>query len=106
TTDVLRQMVVAERGDSESLGELIEYLVKRKAWDMVDLLAERFHASFEVDAVLMYMLAEARIAQGKPELAEETAARALAIHGDSQQEHVLLASRLGDRGLPRWADRE
>lgn len=103
---VVRQMIQVERGDSQSLGELIDWLAKRKSWDMVDLVAERFSASFEVDAVLMYMLAEARLAQGDQKLAEETAQRALAIHGDSQQEHVLLASRLGDRNLPHWADRE
>lgn len=106
TGDVLRRMVLAERGDSTSLGELIDWLVTRRAWDVVDQVAERFAASFEVDAVLMYTLCEARLAQGKTELAEETAQRALKIHGDSQQEHVLLANRLGDRGLPRWADRE
>lgn len=104
--DVLEQMILAERGDSQSLSELIEWLAKRKAWSSVDRVAERFSASFEVDAVLMYTLCEARLAQGQTELAEETAQRALKIHGDSQQEHVLLANRLGDRGLARWADRE
>ena len=103
---VVRQMIQVERGDSQSLGELIDWLAKRKSWSMIDLVAERFNASFEVDAVLMYMLAEARLAQGNQELAEQAAERALAIHGDSQQEHVLLAGRLGDRGLPHWADRE
>ncbi len=106
TDAVLRQMVLVERGDSASLGELIDWLVKRQAWSVVDMVADRFSASFEVDAVLLYTLCEARLAQGKPELAEQTAQRALKIHGDNQQEHVLLANRLSDRGLPRWADRE
>ncbi len=106
TDAVMRQMVLAERGDSASLAELINWLVKRKAWNMVDLVAERFSASFEVDALLMYTLCEARLTQGKDDLVEEIAARALQIHGDSQQEHVLLADRLGSHGLPRWADRE
>ncbi len=106
TEPVMRQMVLAERGDSASLAELINWLVKRRAWSMVDLVAERFSASFEVDALLMYTLCEARAAEGKDELVEEIAARALQIHGDSQQEHVLLADRLGSQGLPRWADRE
>lgn len=106
TAGVIKQMVLAERGDSASLGELIDWIVKRKAWDSLDQVAERFVASFEVDAVLTYTLCEARLAQGKPELAEQTAQQALKIHGDSQQDHVLLANRLGDRGLPRWADRE
>ena len=32
TTEVMHQMVLCERGDSASLTELIEWLVKRKAW--------------------------------------------------------------------------
>jgi tetratricopeptide (TPR) repeat protein len=103
---VLEQMILAERGDSQSLSELIQWFADRKAWSSIDRVAERFSASFEVDAVLMYTLCEARLAQGQTELAEETAQRALKIHGDSQQEHVLLANRLGDQGLNRWADRE
>jgi tetratricopeptide (TPR) repeat protein len=106
TGEVMRQMVLCERGDSASLTELLDWLVGRKAWDVVDLVAERFSASFEVDAVLMYTLCEARLAQGDRQRAEETAARALAINGDSQQEHALLAERLGNGGLPTWADRE
>jgi tetratricopeptide (TPR) repeat protein len=106
TSAVIKQMVLAERGDSASLGDLIEWIVKRKAWDALDQVAERFAASFEVDATLTYLLCEARLAQGKPKLAEQMAEQALKIHGDSQQDHVLLATRLGDRGLPRWADRE
>lgn len=106
TIDVMRQMVMCERGDSASLTELLNWVVQRKAWEVVDLIADRFSASFEVDAVLMYTLCEARVAQGDQKLAEETAERALAISGDSQQEHAILAERLGERGLPTWANRE
>jgi tetratricopeptide (TPR) repeat protein len=106
TAAVMRQMVLCERGDSASLTEMIDWLVDRKSWEMIDLVAERFAASFEVDAVLMYTLCEARITQGDHALAEKTAQRASKISGDSQEDHARLAERLTDRGLPRWADRE
>ncbi len=106
TAAVLRRMVMCERGDSSSLVELINWLVQRKSWDAVDLVAERFAASFEVDAILMYTLCEARLAQGNRELADATAKRALEIHGDSQQEHLELARRLTTHGLSRWASYE
>ena len=106
TRDVMRQMVLSERGDSASLSEMIDWLVGRKSWDMIDLVAERFAASFEVDAVLMYTLCEARMSQGDHELAEKIAARASKISGDSQEDHAQLALRLTDRGLSRWSDRE
>jgi tetratricopeptide (TPR) repeat protein len=104
TGEVMRQMVLVERGDSASLTELIDWLVKRKAWDVVDQVADRFSASF--DAVLMYTLCEARLAQGNKDLAEKTAEKALKINGESQEDHALLADRLSDRGLTTWAQRE
>ncbi len=106
TVDVMRQMVLCERGDSASLIDLIEYLVERKAWSLLDEVETRFAASFEVDGLLMYTLCEARVTQRQPELAEKTAEKALKINGDSQQEHAILAKRLTERGLASWADRE
>ena len=106
TSEVMRQMVLCERGESASLSEMIDWLVDRKSWDMIDLVAERFTASFEVDAVLMYTLCEARISEGDLELVEKTAKRASKISGDSQEDHAVLADRLTDNGLPRWSDRE
>jgi tetratricopeptide (TPR) repeat protein len=106
TVDVMRQMVLCERGDSTSLTDLIDYLVERKAWSLLDEVETRFAASFEVDGLLMYTLCEARVTQGQPELAEKTAEKALKISGDSQQEHAILATRLVERGLATWADRE
>ncbi|MEX0677050.1 MAG: tetratricopeptide repeat protein [Pirellulales bacterium] len=106
TGEVMQKMVLCERGDSASLTELIDWLVGRKSWDVIDLVADRFSASFEVDAVLMYTLCEARLAQGNRELADKTAEKALKISGDSQEDHARLAERLTDRGLVRWADHE
>ena len=87
TADVMRQMVLCERGDSASLGELVDWLVERKAWNVIDEVAARFAASFDLDAMLMYTLCEARLAQGNRELADETAEKALKLNGDNAQEH-------------------
>jgi len=46
TAEVMHQMVLCERGESASLTELIEWLVKRKAWNAIDEAATRFAASF------------------------------------------------------------
>jgi tetratricopeptide (TPR) repeat protein len=106
TAEVMRQMVLCERGDSASLTELIEWLVKRKAWSAIDEAATRFAASFELDATLMYTLCEARLAQGNRKLAEQTAEKALKLSGDNPQEHAAVVDRLVERGLVEWADRE
>ena len=106
TLDVVRQAALCERGDSASLTELIEWLVKRKAWTVLDDVETRFSASFEADAVLSYTLCEARLAQGERGLAEQLADKALKINGSNAQEHVSVAHKLYERGLMDWAERE
>lgn len=106
TMDVMHQMALCERGDSASLTELIEWLVKRKAWNVVNEVADRFAVSFESDALLMYTLCEARLAEGQREQAEKMADKALKLNGDSPQEHTAAAQRLRERGLVEWAERE
>jgi len=106
TGQVMHQMALCERGDSASLTELIEWLVKRKAWGVIDEVATRFAASFEVDALLTYTLCEARLAQGQRDVADQLAQQALKLNGDSPAEHTTVALRLVERGLSSWADRE
>ena len=88
TVDVMRQMVACERGDSASLGELVDWLAQRKAWNVIDEVAARFAASFDLDAMLLYTLCEARLAQGSRKLADEVADKALKLNGDNVQEHL------------------
>jgi tetratricopeptide (TPR) repeat protein len=106
TAAVLRQMVECERGDSQSLGELVNYLAERKAWTVLDEVATRFAASFELDAMLLYALSEARLAQGNRQAAEDSAAKALKLGGDNAIDHLLVVEQLMDRGLTQWSDRE
>ncbi len=104
--DVMHQMVLCERGDAASLVELVDWLAKRKAWNVIDEVATRFAATFELDATLLYALCEARRAAGNDELANETAERALKLGGDNPLEHLDVATRLLERGLTEWSDRE
>jgi len=106
TTEVVRQMIDCERGDSASLSELVEWLSTRKSWDAIDEVSRRFAASFDLDAVLLYTLCEARRAQGNTEQAEATATKALQLGGDNPQEHAAVVDRLVERGLMEWAERE
>lgn len=104
--EAMHQLVLTERGDSTSLVELVDWFVKRKAWNMVDEVATRFAASFDIDALLTYTLCEARLAQGNRELAEQTAEKALKINADKPMDHWTVATRLVERGLTEWSDRE
>jgi tetratricopeptide (TPR) repeat protein len=102
----MHQMVLIERGDSASLVELVNWLTQRKAWTVLDEVAERFAASFEIDALLAYTLCSARHAQGNHELAEQTAEKALKISGENAIDHLSVADRLLEHGLTEWSDRE
>ena len=103
---VMRQIVDLERGDPQTLNELVEWLAKREAWSVIDEVATRFNASFDVDASLLYALAQARKAQGNDALAEETAQRALSLNPDKALEHYSQAGDLHRRGLIAWSERE
>jgi Flp pilus assembly protein TadD len=103
---VIRKIVDLERGDPQTLTELVEWLAKREAWSVIDEVANRFSISFNGDAGLLYTLAQARKAQGNDALAEETAQRALSLNADKVREHINLAIELQKRGLIVWADRE
>jgi tetratricopeptide (TPR) repeat protein len=104
--EIMRKMVAAERGDSESLGSLVAWFAKRQGWTAIDELAARFARTFDSDPLLLYALAEARLSQGKPDEAEDAVARALKVNGDKGLEHLQVADQLQERGMIRWSERE
>ena len=104
--EVMREIVLCERGDAASLVALIDWLSQRKAWNIVDEVATRFAASFELDALLLYVLCDARQKQGDQAAAEELAAKALKLSGDNPVEHLRVVERLQEQGLTDGADRE
>jgi Flp pilus assembly protein TadD len=104
---VMRRMLDLETGeDPQSLTELVEWLVRHQAWAVIDDLAARFSAAFDQNPLLLYTLAQAREAQGRHDLAEEVAPRALKSNPGNTQEHYRVAYTLRDRGLSQWAERE
>jgi len=103
---VMRKMVAIERGEPDTLADLVEWLAKRQAWSVVDDVAERFASSFNTDPILMYTLAEARLAQGDDKLAEATAEKAFKLNADRATDHRRAALHLQEHGLTTWSDRE
>ena len=108
----IRRLVELERGNSESLAELLDWLIEQKAWKAVDDLALRFGHEFAVEPGLLYVLAQAYAEQGPKlkERAEATAGRALQLFPGKQKDdflrHLLVAQRLRQRGQFAWARRE
>ncbi len=106
-----RLLELEDNGDAESLTDLAQWLVDRKAWSGLDELTRRFSARCDRDARLLYLLAEAYAGQGRSKRAEETALRAFRVAArqasdqDEDSPHQM-AAWLQQRGRFAWARRE
>ncbi len=99
----MHEMVAVERGDSTTLAELVSWLAKRHAWEVIDEVATRFASSFDAQPQLLYTLAQALSAEGKTQEADDTANRALKINPTQAREHWNIAWILQCRGLVDWS---
>jgi len=106
----IRRLVELERGNPESLAELLDWLTEQKAWKAVDDLARRFAPRFAIEPSLLYALAQAYADQGQKDQAEDTANRAFHLYPGKQRDelahHLPVAQRLRQRGQFAWARRE
>ncbi len=104
------RLIDLEKGDPQTLAELLEWLVEQEAWDAIEKLAARFPGRFDDDPMLLYTLAQAQAEQGKKDPAEQTAAKARALQAGPQAEqivtHLMNAFALQRRGLFDWAEKE
>jgi tetratricopeptide (TPR) repeat protein len=102
----MRKLVRLETGRTESLIPLITWLTRWEAWEVIDEIESRFQRQADRDAVLIYTLAQARDAQGNTEESERLAAKALEIDAEDARRHIMIALRLQETGMLRWAERE
>jgi len=105
-----RLLDLEQKGDPETLAELLQWLLEEKAYEGIEKLAARFPEAFRSDAVLLYTLAQAQQAQGRPEQAQQTAQQALQLNPGPQAEqvirHLTVALTLRRNGLHPWAEQE
>ena len=100
---VMRQAVQLRNGSPEDLLELVDWLLQRSAWPVLDEVAQKYRERFQQDARLAYRLAEAQLKQGEKDLAEEAARQAMTA---PIEDRIVVASDLKDRGLFVWSERE
>ena len=103
---VMRKTLGLLEGTADQLTELIDWLLDRKAWPVVQEVADRFPKPFVDNPELMYRLAEAQDQEGRKEDAKQTAAKAVALRPDDVQHHFRLGILLQQRGLFTWAENE
>lgn len=105
-TEAIRLTIdLIESTRTQLLGE-VDWLIERKAYVLVDEVAERYAAEFNKDPRLIYRLAEAQQRRGDHAVAAETARRALAFEPDQPLAHIEVASELQTRGFLNWAENE
>ena len=86
----MRRLIdLEDKGDLETLSELLDWLVEQKAWNLVDELAARYGSRFENEPMLLYILAHAQKEQGEAAKAEETVRRAFGINAGREQMSLL-----------------
>ncbi|MBI2823813.1 MAG: hypothetical protein HYX69_03870 [Planctomycetia bacterium] len=103
----MMHIVNLEDGTSETLIELLDWLVREQAWGVLDTVTTRFNDRIEREPALLFTVAHAQLLQGKEQLAQQTAERALKLNeGKPPLQHWLLADELRRRGMLKWAELE
>lgn len=98
--------IVALENGTETLTEVLHWLVDNKAWPEVDQVAERFAAKIQDDVLLMYELANARRVEGRKEDEAKLVAAAQGKSQGNQERAIRTAIALNQRGMSDYSDAE
>jgi tetratricopeptide (TPR) repeat protein len=103
----MRRMLDVDNGDSQSLAELIEWVIRQEAWPLVDEVAQRLDRQLNSNPYLMYLVARAYDLRGDSKRAEELAEKALTQPANNNvDQHVSIGFRLQQQGMLKWAEAE
>jgi tetratricopeptide (TPR) repeat protein len=102
----MRRMLDVENSDSPSLAELVEWLIQREAWPLVDEVGGRIDRELVGNAYLMYLVARAHEVRGNAKQAEALAAKALTQQVGDLDHHFRLAYQLHQKGMLKWSEGE
>jgi tetratricopeptide (TPR) repeat protein len=103
---IMRRAIVASPHDRASILTLVDWFVAREAWDLIEETNNRFERAFAADPILLYTLAEARRAKGKPSEADVLIKKASGLVFGGADAHHETAKRLSGRGLFEASERE
>ncbi len=103
---VMRRAIDLLDGSREQILDMVDWLMEREAWVIVDEVADRFSARFHEDALLLYRLAESKQQRGLADEANALAKKAIELTPEEADAHIVTAFSLQDRGLFKWAEQE
>ncbi len=106
----MQRLIDLEKGDVQTLIELVDWLLRQKAWKSMDELYGQFSFRFNTHPILLYSYAQALAEQGNNDRAEQLAAKALKRNAGNDvrqlKMHLNTATELRARGMLKWAERE
>jgi len=103
---VLAAWIEQETGEEETLGKVVDLLLREKSWMRLDQLARKFDKSFDNDALRLYIWSRALTELGQSDAAKQKRDAATALYPEQPEEHWKLAYSLSQRGLDTEAQRE
>ncbi len=106
----LQRLLALEPGSTETLLDLVDWLLDHQQWKAVEDLNNRFLGRFRATPVLTYSLAKARQELNNPQGAEEAVKQALQSssgnHPTNLKRHLATARELQRHGWFDWAESE
>lgn len=104
---LMRESIDLLESDSTQVTEFVDWLVHRRAWQVVIEVGNKFPHLVREDSVLMYLQAHAYESLKQPEPAAELAQAALELRADNLEEHLVVARKLEENwGLFVYSERE
>jgi tetratricopeptide (TPR) repeat protein len=105
--DVVRRTFTLIDGTPDQIQEAAEWLTHREAWGVALELMQKFDATVQENARLLYRLAAIYDSLNQSAEADKAAEKALAIKPESAAEHLEIARKLEDiPRLSKWAEAE
>jgi tetratricopeptide (TPR) repeat protein len=104
----MQRLIEVQKDDSATIADLAEWFLEQKSWGALDDLAAKFAVRFDAEPILLYLHAEAKLAQNDTAKAEELAAKAIKLNPGREfvSLHYLTARNLKKRGCIDWAVKE
>jgi tetratricopeptide (TPR) repeat protein len=104
---VMRRTFALLDGTPPQVQEIVDWLMHRQAWQVALEVMEKFAATVQDSPRLLYRLAETHEKLGEHDKATAAASRALALHPESLDDHLLIGHELEETpGLAQWAEGE
>lgn len=103
---VIRESLNLLDGSRENILDIVDWLMVRSKWSLVEMVSQRFPEAFAQDALLSYRLAEAALKQGDTAQAQRAAEQARQLNPEDADEHIVTAYSLQERGMIEWAEAE